>query len=778
MESLFLKTAQECIKDFKILYNTNTFISIQLFEEYLDTYKEVFELFKKYLKEEDKEYKQLLDIVLHGYEKIDLHNQVFIQEKLKEEKEYFDHMFDKIDPSICLDEEQRKAILIDEDYSLIVAGAGSGKTTTMAAKVKYLIEKKNISPNEIIVLAFTNKAAEELQDRINNDFHLNVEVMTFHKLGMRFLRNIFPFPIQIIGTGTIYQTLSTYIKEIVFKDKNKLSQYMDVFDKYIHFDDLVYRYNNYSDYYKEYTNQKYELCKKQLKKENQYSIKTRMKYLKTIDGKYVRSEGEVEIANYLYTNSIPYEYEKLYPYHVKDFRSYSPDFTIFNGDLPIYLEFYGMAMNQNGIITSNIENYKNNILKKRDVHTKNNTNYIELFGKYNHDSSYLLKLSIALDKYKIPKTQKTEKEIFYKLMETSDNAQFLSFIKLMSSFISKFKEANLEEKDFDRLYNIVEDKKIKKQLLLTKEVYQFYNKTIHQKRQVDFQDMINYSYQLMKKTKEKKAYLKYQYIMIDEYQDISKQRYNFTKRISDLFHAKIIAVGDDWQAIYSFSGSDVKLFTNFCNLMGYGETIKIKNTYRNSQELINLASEFVYQDKNLIPKTLHSNKHIEKPVVLKYYDTEKNNIAEKLEDILLEIYKENQSYKVLLLGRYNFDLDDILDSNIFNKEANNRIYCKSAPNLFIDFLTVHGAKGLGYDEVILINAIDDIYGFPSQMKDEPLLQTLNPISDDEFDYSEERRLFYVALTRTKNRIFILCPRNNNQLSEFIKEIKEHESVKI
>lgn len=93
----------------------------------------------------------------NGYEMIEKRNKKFIDRHLIEDKIYFDQLFLSIDSNIHLDEEQRKAILIDEDYSLIVAGAGSGKTTTMAAKVKYLIEKKHVSPKDIILLSFTKK---------------------------------------------------------------------------------------------------------------------------------------------------------------------------------------------------------------------------------------------------------------------------------------------------------------------------------------------------------------------------------------------------------------------------------------------------------------------------------------------------------------------------------------------------------------------------------------------------------------------------------------------
>ena len=114
---------------------------------------------------------------------IEENNQKFIDESLINLKDYFDKMFRHVDENIVLDDEQRKAILTDEDYNLIIAGAGSGKTTTLAAKVKYLVEIKNIKPEQILIISFTNKAVDELKERINDQFRIPAKICTFHKFG-------------------------------------------------------------------------------------------------------------------------------------------------------------------------------------------------------------------------------------------------------------------------------------------------------------------------------------------------------------------------------------------------------------------------------------------------------------------------------------------------------------------------------------------------------------------------------------------------------------------
>ena len=144
-----------------------------------------------------------------------INNASYIKEQLQQQKEYFDNMFKKIDPNIKLDQEQRKIILTDEDNLMVIAGAGSGKTTTITAKVNYLIEKQHIKEDEIIIITFTNKAVQELRERINTEFKHKVKITTFHKLGYEIIKqNMNPSP-KILENPKII--IEKYIKE----EKNK-----------------------------------------------------------------------------------------------------------------------------------------------------------------------------------------------------------------------------------------------------------------------------------------------------------------------------------------------------------------------------------------------------------------------------------------------------------------------------------------------------------------------------------------------------------------------------
>ncbi len=269
--------------------------------------------------------------------------------------------------------------------------------------------------------------------------------------------------------------------------------------------------------------------------------------------------------------------------------------------------------------------------------------------------------------------------------------------------------------------------------------------------------------------------LPYKYIVIDEFQDIARQRFNLTKRLSEITGAKVVAVGDDWQSIYAFAGSDITLFKRFIELMGSGVELLITHTYRNSQELIDIAGDFIQKNSAQITKRLVSPKNLKDPIQLKFYDdrtqTYKNlakSVNEAIESIILEF---GEPSSILLLGRYNFDLYKLQTSGEFKAyQDSNKVVSKKFPKANINFLTVHSSKGLGYDNVIILNMLESRYGFPSQIETDPIIKMVT-FEDISMPFAEERRLFYVALTRTKNRVFIASPlhRPSRFLIELISE---------
>jgi len=263
---------------------------------------------------------------------------------------------------------------------------------------------------------------------------------------------------------------------------------------------------------------------------------------------------------------------------------------------------------------------------------------------------------------------------------------------------------------------------------------------------------------------EKGILQRYKYIIIDEYQDTSYIRFELIKAIIEKTGAKLMAVGDDFQSIYRFTGCDVSLFLNFQKYFPNSKIMKIENTYRNSNQLVEVASKFILKNYNQIKKNLKSNKHLEKPIRVVYYD----NIKKQFLKLILKIYNDTNR-SILLLGRNNNDVHMILSDELKLNEDGTIIY-KLNPSIKMYYLTMHKSKGLEEENVVIINLENKLLGIPNKIKDDKILNLVNR-SYDKFPYSEERRLFYVALTRTKNYVYLLVP--NKGKSFFVKELLQN-----
>ena len=242
---------------------------------------------------------------------------------------------------------------------------------------------------------------------------------------------------------------------------------------------------------------------------------------------------------------------------------------------------------------------------------------------------------------------------------------------------------------------------------IAEQVYHHYQSVLKQRNQIDFADMINDAHFYLQEIERQNVTLPYKYIIIDEFQDIARQRFNLTKRLSQITQAKVVAVGDDWQSIYAFSGSDITLFTRFLELMGAGTELKITHTYRNSQELIDIAGGFVQRNTSQIRKQLISPKHLENPIVLEVFDDSikpMERLADTIEHIIGEILSEyGEQSSILLIGRYNYDMYKLYRTNRFSELPGGAIRSEKYPNAKITFMTAHSSKGLGYDNVRMTN---------------------------------------------------------------------------
>lgn len=371
---------------------------------------------------------------------------------------------------------------------------------------------------------------------------------------------------------------------------------------------------------------------------------------------------------------------------------------------------------------------------------------------YSLCTNNLLKYIIQEYLYNCPINYQKKIVKFLKLNLTYNNflssIYFQQFCSIVEKFIIFFKTNHF---DYQYIQSINYSTLEKEMLNIIFNIYKQYIEEKNSTGKLDFDDLIVYATKLTNKIN-----LNYKYIIIDEFQDTSLIRLNLIKQIYLSENAKIIVVGDDWQSIYNFSGCDLNIFLNFSNYFHNVNNIQLQYTYRNSQELIDIASLFIQKNPNQIKKNLISQKHNLNPITLVPY----TKPSYSLKKILNHLFKITND--ILIISRNNNDIYQYIDKDITFK--NNTIIFQ---NHIVQYLTVHKSKGLEAEYTIILNCNNDILGFPNKLENAKIIDKL--IKKEQIPYAEERRLFYVALTRCKEKTFILYNKKNP--SKFITELK-------
>ena len=805
------KQSQECLKILSLEDEINALLRCAVYvakSDYVETlpeYKSTVEYFrvlqsskmlKNYCNQNGIDEQKVLNVIEqydHLEELVDAANEKYLEIQMVSDKDYLDNILKDIDSAIVLDDDQRRVVLTDEDYCLVIAGAGAGKTTTVAAKVKYLVEKKNIEPRDILVISFTNKAVGELREKINKDLNIDCPIATFHSTGNAILRINDPETLNIYEGSKLYFLVQDYLKQSVLTNESLVNNLIMFFAVYF---EAPYEGADLKEFFNRTAKANYTTMRSELDEFRREVVDARTKKKITIQNEVLRSYQEVQIANFLYLNNIEYEYEPIYPYNITFSRKpYTPDFVIRQGDKIAYIEHFGVteAGENNRFSPEELEIYKNSVNDKVKLHRQHGTLLIYTFSSYNDNRSLLVHLKEKLEEAGFELTPRSSTEIMNKLISFEESRYIRKLVNLICRFITNFKTNGFDADEFDRMYHSTANVRSRLFLNICHDCYLEYERYLKSNNAVDFEDMINESARVLRQVKEMQEKLHFKYIIVDEYQDISRQRFDLTTALSEVCDGKIIAVGDDWQSIYAFSGSDISLFTKFQEKMGYAKLLKIVRTYRNAQGVIDIAGNFIQKNPTQIEKQLISHKTIEDPVIIYTYDNSYKKsgqdrkggalyaTANAVETALEQIIEYNKQADkkdngtILFLGRYGFDGDQLERSGLFEYKARgNKLKSVKYPWLDITFMTVHMAKGLGYDNVIVVNGKNETYGFPSKIEADPVLSFVVK-GDNSINYAEERRLFYVAMTRTKNRVYFIAPEQNP--SEFLLEIKhDYKSV--
>lgn len=644
-----------------------------------------------------------------------------------------------------LDSQQLTSIAMDVDSRLVIAGAGTGKTTTIIGLVKDLLSNQNVDPHNILLLSFTNASATELKERVFSETSRRIDVSTFHRLGLKIIASV-EGKVPKISNMDINQFVTESI-ECLVNDP--------VYQKYL-MEYIAYEHGSLKD------DDSFESV-------SDYQRFIQENPLYTLRKENVKSFGESDIANFLFINGIDYRYEDSYIIDTRDEEhgQYYPDFHILGTD--IYIEYFGIDRQGNVANFIDPKDYSNNAKLyynesmewKRNIHKDNNTKLIELFSFNRSEGNLLEILEDHLRQYGVEFNPISPKDVVKDTVENDKKMQFIA--SMMSTAICLMKgNGRTWEDSYPKPNSRKDGKSLRRIERILRPVYEQYQSVLKDNNEIDFEDMLGIATQCIKD-----GYLHpYKYVIVDEYQDISKSRFELLKAMRGSNHFKLFCVGDDWQSIYRFNGSNVSYILDFERYWGPSEICKIETTYRFSGEILDISSDFIMKNpkqyrKSLIGKGYNDSKVI--PILGKDYCQTFNrlkSIIQRIPDSESILFLGRYKHDIVILGDYGFTWKPDIGSNSFTVRMNDHYERE------MKFMTIHSSKGLQADHVILLNNRRGSSGFPSLKGESLLISYL--LGDDNTSYEEERRLFYVALTRARRMAYLPAVRQNE--SSFFMEL--------
>jgi DNA helicase-4 len=590
----------------------------------------------------------------------------------------------------------------------VVASAGSGKTSTIVGRAKYLLNVLNTDPNKILVLVFARNAQEEINERLSKN--IGVQIETFHSfayknLGLSKKPDVSELTQDILKFDKFVEN---EISKICSKIRDKKLVY-DYFAHYLRPYKSIFDFNSLNEY---------TTFLKQFRSNS------------SLKGERLKSIEECEIANFLYLNGVDYVYEKKYEYDLSNEkkRQYKPDFYL--PEYSLYIEHFALDENGQAPLWFKDKNYAAEAEWKKTIHSQYGTLLISTYSYQKRKGILIIELERQLKSFGVKFNKNSEKEILKKL---KFNSEIRKFSQLCVSFLNHYKSS---ESSFDELKNkslkYEDSHRYQAFLKIFKIIFDSYEKKLKEENEIDFSDMINLATQNISKNEN----IHFDEIIIDEFQDISSLRLKLVKSlINNNENTSCYAVGDDWQSIFKFAGSRIDLFSNFGEKDKKLEKIIIPETYRFSQSIAEISQKFILKNPSQIKKEITSSINNKLSPIGVFFDEEEF----LLEQILKKITSKKNSSSILVLGRYKNSKPQILE-----KYSNQNI----------QFKTIHSSKGEEADYVIINLINSPSYKFPSEIMDDPLLNLV--IEDNEtYPFAEERRLFYVALTRAKKQIFLI-----------------------
>ena len=654
----------------------------------------------------------------------------------------------------------------------VVARAGSGKTTTIVNRFFFLTEHCKVDPSSVLLLAFNKKAVEELRTRTDRMLidsgkadGAKPHILTFHALAHSI---VLPREKLIFDEGDYGSNeLSRTVQEIIDKRITDViwgSRVRELMLAYFKSDlEQIEKGHHY------------------LSKEG-YLIYRRSLQNQSLNGDYVKSYGEKLIANILFEHGIKYSYENSIRWANGVYR---PDFTInLPGKKTLIIEYFGLAGDYD---------YDEQIKRKRTYwEQKENCTLQELYPEdvaegEEHVASVLRD---ALLSYGMPFNRLSEDEIWERIKGRAID----SFTKTVVSFIGRCRKKELSVSELRKLIIDYDPQDpIERQFhKISFSIYKEYLDMLLKSRKEDFDGLISRACSCIQngqsdfdKGRFRGSLKDLRFIMVDEYQDFS---YLFDKLLESVRsacpQAGVFCVGDDWQAINAFAGSDVMYFQDFTRRHEDAQRCFIKKNYRSSKRIVSAGCNLMSdgsEDSQVI-----ANSRAEGTVVIGYYDDFVPSIDEQnvfqsdlLTPAVLRItgYYLRQGKNVVLLFRTNDRLplsvkipDQIKGKQRDRFESYVKSFFPSDVRSRIHSSTTHQYKGKEEDAVIIMDAMISFYPLihPTWIFMQVFGDSVDKLIED------ERRLFYVAVTRAKTDLVILTTAKDE--SPFLSQLGEIRSL--
>ncbi|NYT65209.1 UvrD-helicase domain-containing protein [Alcaligenaceae bacterium] len=636
--------------------------------------------------------------------------------------------------------EQCQATVAMPDRMLLVAAAGSGKTSVMVAKVGYALLTGQYQAGQILVLAFNNKAAQELQERIHTRLrHLipvgqQVKTKTFHALGLEVISAVQGMrPDVAVSTEGSALTDNVALNDLI---KHSVQNDADFAEQW-----LLFRLF----YCRELRSPAHFKRRKQwldFVRANGSGLGRHLGFL-SLNGDMLMCQCELAVANWLYMQGVPYNYTSMRTNH-----------SIFRWGRPRPQGFL-LLHSQCWVLVSTQANQRDTSSSSMQAGKQLHISFDDLVS-----GRLFRRLRMALTAWGQPVRPRTGAYMMQRLGGdmSSDELEFLR------AFIHHARSNALDGCSLRK--RVAQHAQADRAGTLTgflAALLRAHASQIAQSNVLDFQEMINRASQYVATGRYRHPY---RLILVDEFQDTSQASAALIKTLLQQNPScKLFAVGDDWQSIYRFAGADTRLFTHFEEYFGKASKYFLRASFRFNQGIADVATEFIQHNPDQLKKqvvALATDRT--DSVVITHYHTQ----AEMLARCLLCL-DEIQQYAsglavttVYILGRYRHQQPTELAQ-----------WQTRFPGLQLEFKTIHAAKGLEADYVLVLGLQGGRYAFPSEINANPLLQLVMPDAETWPD-AEERRLLYVAMTRARHKVYLVA--SALVPSRFVSELAKYSGV--